>query len=826
MIQNILLRAFRNFEKNKFFSALHIVGLTIGTSVFLLIAQYVHFESSYEDFNSRASCIYRVTLDQYINNELVKSTAENYPGVGPSLKSTLPEVLSYTRLYNLGYKNNVVITNENARPSPVAIKQSKFLYADSAFLLMMGYPLLTGDERTALAEPNTAVLTQKQAVEYFGNEEPIGKILRMQDDDANDELVKVTGVLKDIPLNTHLRFDILFSYKTLFGRNGRRPGYAINRFDQSWQRNDMYTFIQVQPGTDPRQLEARFPVILENHNPKLKEKNQKDVLALQPLKDIHLTSHLAEEPEENGDLRIVQFLGLIGVFVLAIAWVNYINLSTARAMDRAKEVGVLKVMGAQRRQLIFQFLSESAIINLISIFLSLAIVGVALPAFNTLSGLSLTATYLLSPWFLLLAAGLWIGGTFLSGFYPAIILSSFRPSSVLKGKLRGSVRGILLRKSLVVFQFMSSVTLIAGTFIVYDQLNYMLGKDIGVNIDQVLVVQRPGIGPHKERFNSSIDLFRNEVKKNSDVQSFSASATIPGVLREWKINVKKYGSPDDKLVTTCINSMDYEFMDVYKMKLLAGRGFSPAYPKDSDTSVVISESTSRILGFKHPEEAIGQTLAISDEEGPWDPIVVGVVNDYHQVSLKMAMEPILFSCTQYEGEFYSFRIRTDHLPETIRHIKNAWEKAFPGNPFEYFFLDDYFNRQYKNERQFGSLFTTFAAFALVIGCLGLFGLSAYTASQRTKEIGIRKVLGAGVSGIFLLLSTEYIRLILLSIVLAVPIVYFLMNEWIESFSYHISISGFVFVLAGAIVFLVSGLTVSVQTFRAARANPVDSLRYE
>ena len=826
MIRNILLRAIRNFEKNKFFSALNVLGLAIGMSVFLTIAQYIHFENSYEDFNPDASSIYRVTLDQYINNELVMSTAENYPGVGPALQSALPEVIAYTRLYNLGYKNNVVISNEAAKPSPVAIKQSKFLYADAAFLRMMGYQLIKGDIRTALAESNSAVLTPQQATAYFGAEDPLGKTLRMQDDDGIDETVKITGIVKAVPPNTHLKFDLLFSYNTLFSRAANRPGYAINRFDQTWQRNDMYTYIQVQPGTDPHELEARFPAIVENHSPRLKEKNQKDILALQPLNDIHLNSHLAEEPELNGDGRMVGFLGMIGLFVLVIAWVNYINLSTAKVMERAKEVGVLKVMGALRHQLVWQFLAESAVINLFSVLLGLTMVGMVLPEFNTLAGLSLSVSYLYAPWFLWLAIMLWGIGTLLSGFYPAFILSSFRPASALKGKLKGSVRGIFLRQSLVVFQFTVSVALIAGTLIIYDQLNFMLGKDIGVNIEQVLVVQRPGIGPHRPGFTSAIDLFRSEVKRNSSVQSVSASATVPGMQREWKVNVKKYGAPDDQLVMTRLNSMDFEFMDVFQMKLLAGRSFSQSFTKDPDTSVVITESATRILGFKNPEAAIGQTLTIPDLEGPSNPIIVGVVNDYHQVSLKQPLEPAIFYCTQYEGEFYSLRINTTNLPQTIDQIKAAWQKAFPGNPFAYFFLDDYFDRQYKNERQFGSLFTTFAAFALIIGCLGLMGLSAYTATQRTKEIGIRKVLGSSEGGIFALLSKEYIRLILLGIVLAVPFVYFFMNGWIQRFPYHITISGFVFFIAGAIVFTVSLATVSLQTFRAARANPVDSLRYE
>lgn len=824
MITIMLTRAYRNFIKNKFFSILNVLGLATGMAVFLLIAQYVTFEKSYEDFVPDASSIYRVRLDLYQNNEHIKATAENFPAAGPALLANLPEVISYARLYNMGYKNNVVITNEDAQPDPIAIKQRRFLYADSAFLPLMGYTLTAGDVSTALAQPNTAVITQEYARRYFGAADPIGKSMRMQDDDGNNELVRVTGVLEAIPANTHLKFDILFSYRTLFGRTGREPGYGISRYDQSWRRNDMYTYIQLRPGTDPQVLESKFPAIIDQQVPALKQANQRYVLSLQPLCSIHLTSNIAEEAEPNGDGRIVQFLGIIGLFVLGIALINYINLSTAKAMERAKEVGVRKVMGAVRFQLIRQFLVEAALINFLSIAVALAFVGAALPAFNTLSGLSLNIHHLLQPWFLVLTAVLWLAGSMLAGFYPAVVLSSFKPATILKGKLKNSARGIILRKALVVVQFMASVALIAGTFIVFRQLNYMMSQDIGVNIDQVLVVERPGIRPEYEAFTTAIDVFRNELKKDPSVHSVSVSSLVPGMQREWKALVKPYGAPDDRLVSFRTNSMDYEFMDVFKMKLLAGRPFSREFTADPDTAAILTESAVKQLGFKDPASAIGHAITLP--EWPFSPVIVGVVNDYHQVSLKQSITPMFFSCSEYDGEYYSMHITTQDLPKTIAHVRAAWEKAFPGNPFDFFFLDDYFNRQYKNERQFGLLFTTFAVLALMIGCLGLFGLSAYTATQRTKEIGIRKVLGSSETGIFILLSREYIKLVLLATVLGMPLVYFLMDNWVKSFAYHTPVSPLVFLVAGVLVLFIALLTVSVQTFRAARSNPVDSLRYE
>lgn len=821
MLSNLLISAYRSLLKNKFFSALNILGLAIGMAVFLLIAQYVKFETSYEDFIEDSENIYRVKLETFLNNELLASSAENYPGVGPALMDELPEVTGYARLYNLGYKNNTIITYEDARPEPVAFKHRNFLYADSSFLPMMGFQILKGNAELALSDPNTCVISQKYATMYFGDEDPMGKSLRMQDDDHNNELVKVTGVFKDLPPNTHLKYEILFSYKTLFGRGEWAPA----RYDQSWQRKDMYTFIKVMPGTDPKVLESKFPGIVDKFKPGQAERNQKDVLSLQSLPAIHLTSRLAEEPEPNGDQRIVSFLSLIGIFVLIIAWINYINLSTAKAMERAREVGVRKVMGAFQGQLILQFLAEAALVNLFSILISLGLVAIAMPYFNSISGLALTLDYLFQPWFLLMCGGLWMVGTLLSGFYPALVLSSFKPVVILKGKLKNSIKGIILRKTLVVIQFTASVALIAGTFIVYQQLNFMMGRDIGINIDQVVVIERPGITPlDRNAFNSAIDVFRNEVKKDPSINAVSASVTIPGKQREYKAVIKRYGAPDDQSLTVRFNSMDYEFMEVFKMKLLAGRLFSEDFVADQDTSVVITESASRMMGFEKPEDAIGQTISIVAFQ--WNPIIVGVVNDYHQVSLKNALDPTVFYFTKYGGEFYSLRMNTNNYNQSLANIREAWVKAFPGNPFEFFFLDDYFNRQYENERQFGRLFTTFATFAVIVGCLGLFGLSAYTAAQRTKEIGIRKVLGSSESKIFLLLSAEYLRLVVLAIIIAVPLIYFGMNSWISSFPYQTTIKPWVFLLSGGMVLVVSLLTVTFQTLRAAQTNPVNALRYE
>ena len=826
MLKLFFKTALRSLFRNKSYAIINILGLAVGMAVFLLITQYTRFEHSYENFIPHNENIYRVAIQTYRNNELILASAENYPAVSPALKKELPDVLSFARLYNLGYKNNVIVTNENARPEPIAFKQRRFLYADSSFLSMMNYEIVSGNAGTALADPYTAAVSEKYARMYFGKEDPIGKTLHMHDDDSNDELVKITAVFKDLPANTHLKFDILFSYKTLFGRYNNQ-GNA--RFDQSWNRQDMYTFIQVKPGTDPKILESKFPGIVSKYKPQLREANEKQALVLQPLKDIHLRSDLANEPETNGNEKVVLFISLIGIFVLIIAWINYINLSTARAISRAKEVGIRKVAGAFKYQLIIQFITEAAMVNLIALIIGAGLVYLALPWFNIVSGLELNSTYLLQPWWFGLLTGLWIIGSLLSGFYPSWVLSSYKAVVVLKGKLKGSPRGILLRKGLVVSQFMASIALIAGTLIVYRQLHYMMSQDLGMNINQVLVMDRPGNAPNNfkdgKAYRAEIDLFRDELKKNPAIEAVTTSATIPGKQREYKATIKREGDHSNDSIIARLNSMDYDFFKVFKMQLIAGRNFSRDFPKDPDTSVIITSSAVRLLGFKSPDDAIGKTLVITDFGGA-KVIVAGVVNDYHQVSLKKPLAPTVFICDLYDGEYYSIRLHTNNLSETLQSVQKSWTTAFPGNPFDYFFLDDYFNRQYASERKFEQLFIIFAALAIIISCLGLFGLSAFTASQRIREIGIRKVLGASVADITTMLSGDFLKLVLLSILLVSPLTWFIMNSWLRDFPYRIHIHWWIFALAGLVSLFIAMITVSFQAIKAALSNPVTSLRSE
>jgi putative ABC transport system permease protein len=817
MAHRLLRPALRNLTKNKFFSSLNILGLAIGMAIFLLIAQYVYFEKSYEDFIPNRENIYRVSLQASRGSSPFLSTAQHFPATGPAIKKEIAGIERYARLFNLGYRNNVIITNENTGRGEIAVRERKVLVADSSFISMMGYKMLSGDAVTALREPGTAVISQTHAKIFFGNDDPMGKTLRFRDDDLTDKVLTVTGVLEDLPVNTHLKFDMLISLPTTFGKG----------VDESWGRESLFTYVQLQPGIDPARIEAAITAVINKNKSAAGNYSVHYAGTLQPVSSIHLHSALAEEPEPNGSDNIVFFIGIIGIFVLGIAWINYINLSTARAVNRAKEVGVKKVLGAFRGQLIQQFLAEAAMVNFTSLVLAFGIVLLAWPAFNSLAGLNLGYSYLFQPWYLVLLFVLWTFGSLLSGFYPAWVLSAFRPVTILKGKFRSSSGGILLRKGLVVTQFMASVALIAGTYIVYSQLNYMLKRNIGVDISQVMVLESPGIipgGRNDSIFNSHVDIFRNGLKSVPSVQSVATSLTIPGKTREYKSFLKVAGPGNDS-ITARANSMDYEFLDVFKMKLLAGRNFSPELRAENKNAAIVTESAARKLGFQNPADIVGKMITVTENRRT-DRLVVGVVNDYHQLSLQNAMEPGWFYCSPRGGQYYSIRINTNNLQQTIGQVEKYWTQAFPGNPFEYFFLDDYFNRQYANEQKFGKLFSSFALFAIIISCLGLFGLSAFMASQRIKEIGIRKILGASVVNIAFMLTKDFLKLVCIAIVIATPVAWMVMDNWLAQFAYSVDITVWIFIGAGMMAILIALLTISFQAIRSAVANPVKSLRTE
>lgn len=820
MFSNYLKITLRTLMKNKVYSLINVSGLAIGIAGALLILHYVTFETSYDSYQEDGDQIYRVSLDIYQNGVQVFHSAENYPAVGPDMVEEFPEVTEWAHLYNMGSKNNVVITYEEGQGQPIQFKHRKFLYASPTFLSFFGVPMVDGDAETALEEPFTMVISESTAKKYFGNENPIGKRLRLKDDDYNDENCLVTGVFKDLGPNTHLKFEVLISTPTLYGRFDG----AINRYKTGWGRKDFYTYVKVVDGTNPEALEAKFPSFVDKHRPDLKENGGRNDLHLQALRDIHLTSQLSDEAELNGNAEPITFLSIIAIFIVVIAWVNYVNLATSRSLDRAKEVGIRKVLGSQRAQLIRQFMFESVAINFMAAALAVGIIAIALPSFHATSGIPNEVSIWSNPTIWLTLVGIFLFGSFISGFYPAIVLSSFKPASTLKGKFRNSGSGVILRKVLVVFQFAASAALIIGTFTVYRQMQFLKSADLGFDTTNTIVVERAAIAsPDRQGRAAQVNSFRDELMNNASIVSVSGSSMVPGKKIRFKGDVRGFTQPAGETFPLNGIAGDHRLLETLSMDLVAGKGFEFGDPMN-DTTIMITENAVKLLGFEKPEDIINKAVVI--ENFRFTALVRGVVKDYNHESLRIKAIPSFFFYSPYGIEYYMIKVNRGAEQQAIRAIEEQWNAIFPGNPFEYFFLDEYFNEQYKSEDQFQSLFSVFAVLAIFIGCLGLFGLSAFTAMKRTKEIGIRKVLGATVPGLFYQLSKEFIVLILISNVIAWPLIYFAMDGWLQGFEYRTSINLLVFGLATLMVLVVALITVSFQTVRSAKLNPVDSLRYE
>lgn len=820
MIKNYLLTSFRHLLKQRFFTFLNVLGLAIGLSAFWLINHYVTYERSYENFMEHGDDIYRVQLDVYRNGELVYKSSENYAGVGAALKQEYPEVMEYARLYNMGSKNNVIITWEQGPNGPVVFKQQKFLYADAPILKMFSYEMVQGDREKALEEPFTIAISETMAKNYFGDEDPMGKTLRLEDDDFNDEPCIVTGVFKDHQTNTHLKFDVLISFPTIYGRYDG----AIERYKTGWRRKDYYTYVQLKPGTDPKQLEEKLPELVTKFKPELAEQNGEDILLLQPVKDIHLYSKLTDEAEINGDGEAVGYLAIIAWFIIIIACINYINLSTAKSVERAKEVGLRKVVGSQKPQLIIHFLIESSIVFLLSIIIGFILVLVITPLFNSIGGTPSSYLIWTQPWFWISALVFWIGGSLITGFYPALVLSSFRPVEVLKGQFKGKSEGVFLRRALVVLQFATSVALIIGTLIVYEQMSFMQNQDLGYNTEQIMIVERPATRDTSDvQAQNDYMSFKNGLEDQSMITGVAGSGMLPGKKLRFKTQMRMLDQDPAQATSFAISTMDYDLFEILEMEMLAGRNFSQEFTNDSDTSVIINEYGARALGYS-PEEIVGKN--VSFDAFNWRPKVIGVLKNIHNESLQEAMQPICFVLQQYNHEYMMVKMGTNDIEETIDLVNAQWDKSFAGNPFEFFFLDSYFDSYYQAEKSFRDLFLTFTVLAILIGCLGLFGLSSYTAVQKTKEIGIRKVLGSSTPGIVRLMFKDFLILIGIANLIAWPVAWYFLKGWLENYPYHININFLFFGLAALLVLLIAFLTVSYHTFKTAQLNPAKTLKYE
>jgi putative ABC transport system permease protein len=802
ILSNYLLSAFRNIIKNKAFSILNLLGLSVGIAACLLLLQYVFYEHSFDTFHKNSENIYRVRYDGYRNGELMFACAAAVPAVGPAMKNNFPEVLEFS----WAFPADAIITNEEN----VSFREMKIQVATPSFLKMFDWELVLGDT-SALSKPYTAVITESTAKKYYGDDDPIGREISFW----NDQKCEIRGVVRDVPDNSHIKFTVLISAETLHQLSDNQSRIA-------WGWYDFNTYIQLDEGADPLKFQQKFADWLaEERKEEWEEYNGYQEFILQPIEDIHLHSDLLQEsePDENGDADAVFMLSLIALFVLIIAWVNYINLSSSRALDRAREVGIRKVVGAHRRQLIRQFLGEALVMNLLAAGISILIVALILPYFNQLTGRNLSMSLFGEPFFWAGLSVLFIAGALLSGLYPAFVLSSFKAVEVVKGKFSSSGHGYVLRKILVVFQFSASVAFIAGTILIYSQLRYMRNQDLGVNIDQTLVLRGPGVGIDTT-FDEKFRTFKNEINSIAGIEHLTASTNVPGDEIFWASGIRRVDEEQNRGVMYKIG-MDEDYIPAFDIDLLAGRNFSPEFGTD-DLGVIINAKSVTFLGYESPTTAIGQKVRIDGE----DRHIVGVIADYHQMSLKQEPIPLLYRYFPAQQDFFAMKVSPDRVDHAIEELQSKFDEFFPGNPFNYFFLDEFYDRQYRIEKQIFVAVGVFSLVAIIIAALGLFGLSSYTTLQRTKEIGIRKVNGASVNRILTLLSREFIELILLAILIATPLTWWIIGRWLENYPYQAGISWPVFILTGLLVIVFALLAVGIQTVRAANINPAQSLKYE
>jgi len=816
MIKNYLRSAFRNIKRRPFISFINIFGLTVGLTCCLLILSYIINERSYDKFNAHAKDIRRVTRIFYAGKNVESMHLSAIaPPFGPLLQNAFPDIKKITRVLPIRttafhYKDKL-------------FNEQNSVFAEENFFDFFTVPVVTGDHNNALKEPYSIMLAEATAKKYFGDADPMGKGLLLDNvylGKIKHEF-KVTGVFKAFPANSHIHPDILMSFSTLkdpaiYGESGLENDFGGNAF---------FTYLLFPKDYNTDRIESQLPDFLDKYvhldgaagNAKTHDGTK---LTFEKLTDIHLRSHLDDEFEENGDIKRVYIFSAIALFILLIACINYMNLSTARSVLRAKEIGIRKVIGAQRKEIIGQFLSESVLITWFALALAMVATAYLLPIVNHLANTNLEFDSLLQ-WQILvpvLVLPFIIG--LVSGIYPAIFMSSFLPVKVLKGVIKTGSGGVSFRRVLVVLQFSISIILIVATTVVYRQLQYIQKTDLGFSKDAVLTMAYVG------ELNPQYDAFKADLLKNTAIEDVGRSSRIPsGRLLDFQNGsvlvdgVMKPIKGDQKYIST-----DYGFIPAYGMKMAAGRNFSQAFSTDTN-NYIVNEAAVRSLGWKIPQNAIGKDIVYGGISGK----VVGIVKDFHFESLHQAITPLLFRLPSVSNSDYhvmSVKVNSRNVQAAVNSLQAVWHKYLPDTPFDFTFLDDKFRQLYNSEQQQGSLFTIFSCIAIFIACLGLFGLSAFTITQRVKEIGVRKVLGASVRQIVVELSKDFLLLVLISAVIAIPVAGWSMHKWLADFAFHTEMSWWIFVAAGIMALIIAFVTISFQSIKAALANPVNSLRGE
>jgi putative ABC transport system permease protein len=812
MMFTYLKLSLRKAWNERAFSALSVAGLTLATVSCSIILLYVNYERSYDDF--RPTDILRVTYHAFDHNIETGRSAQIVPALAPAIANNIPEVKAAVRLVHTApFMADPVMQYQDKK-----FRESRIYYADNGFLSALSYNMVSGSPALALDKPNQLVISKSTAKKYFGESDPVGKTFTFHRGERGVREMLVTGVFEDIPANSHFHTDFVISFSSL--------GFDL---DNDWDWGNFYTYIQLQPGVNGDLIQSKITELLNQtfgkYIQELAAKGQRFEFQLQPIRSIHLESKLWGELEVNGDARTTDFLQMIAIFILLIAWINYINFAIARSSGNSKEISIRKIIGSTRWQLIAQLMTDSALINLVAICISVAVIQAALPVLKIIIDLPDVITFGWQNTVILVA--IFFAGTLCSGFYPAIFISKLSPVSLLRSKISRSAISMNLNKALIVFQFTASIVLIVGTITVFSQLSYMRNQELGLNLEQTLVVKGPAV--KDSTYLSTLSFFRNEATKVAGVSSFAVSSSIPGQELHWGRNFNRQESPDEE--TNCaIVAIDEDFFDLYDATFVAGKNYSDGTTLWKE-AIIINETASRGLGYAEPSEALDKTV-IWHENGELLPKkVIGVIKDFNQQSLRMKVEPIVFTLKEYvfapwADEFYSFKINGENVQASTEQIDQLWKRIYPQNPFDYFFVDEYFNAQYKNDNRFGKVFTLFSALALFIASLGLFGLTAYMTALRTKEIGVRKVLGSTTFQLVRLLSTSYLALVLIAFVIACPLSYMLMDEWLSQFSYRIDLGLWIFISAGILCLLTAISTVGVKSWQSANMNPATALKYE
>ncbi|PSR55363.1 hypothetical protein AHMF7605_18555 [Adhaeribacter arboris] len=811
MLTTYLKIAKRILWRHKAFSLINILGLALGITAFILILEYVSFERSFNRFHTNLPTLYRLQL-QDRDGEFGINIA---PAVAPLVQQQFPEVRAFCRVAEQAA--NGLVTFAGAKKESVAqsFRENEIAYADASFFTLFTFPLVQGQAATALQAPNTVALSQTQARKYFGNKSAMGQVITLNNQ-FGKTLYTVTAVYADMPQNSDLRFDAIFSLITLANpANLNGNGWArLDGFDGTF----LTTFFQVSPGTNYQTLAAKLNALAKKMNPA-----NEDRFWLQPTGNLHLATSLSDPLRVSGSLGFVYLLEGIAGLILIIAWFNYVNLSTAGALKRAKEVGIRKVIGARSGQLIRQFLGESLFINLLGFSLALGLVVLLQSPFNKLIKKELTFGVLQADNYWLIGLGLLLAGALASGIYVAFTLVSFKPVQTLKGTPRMS-RGQWLRKSLVIGQFSASVVLMIATLVLYRQLQFMQDQDLGFELSQRLVIQSPQVG-EEAAITTRTAVLEQQLSQLPYVKNFCQSGIVPGNFYNFGANgIARPGAPaDDSKKGYSMGIIDDRYVPTYGIALAAGRNFNHQETSlgwEKSAKLMLNETAARQLGFTSAAAAVGQTVSWGQAYQ-----VVGVMRDYHHQGLREAIDPIIFLPRRSVG-YLTVQLTPGNMSRKMAELEKLYRASYPGNPFEFFFLDERYNEQYQQEQQYGQVFTVASALAIFIACLGLFGLVAFTTEQRTKEIGIRKVLGASVANILGLISRDFLKLVVLANLLAWPIAWWGMHRWLQDFEYRITITWPIFAVAGALAILIALLTISVQAIKASLANPVNSLRSE